>query len=334
MRGSCPAGGRLQPPERLRPAGSELIKIQSLSKTYPGSSSPALDSVSLHIGRGMLFGLLGPNGAGKTTLLSVLVGLVRRDDGDVQVDGLDIDRDLAAIKRIFGFVPQDLAFYPMLTVAENLDFFAGVWGVDKARRRQRIADAVETADLGRYLDKRAETLSGGLKRRLNLACGLLNKPGILCLDEPTVGIDPQSRHFILESIRRLAESGMTVIYTSHYMEEVQQLCDHVAIIDQGRILADGPMDELLNTGAGSGSTLRVGFGPEVDGEALARAATRLGAQLAGRREVVMDVSSPEEAVRTLAGRLGEGLPPIQALHYGHRDLEELFLSLTGKRLRD
>ena len=332
MRGSCPARGRLQPPEQLRPAGSELIKIQSLSKTYPGSSSPALDSVSLHIGRGMLFGLLGPNGAGKTTLLSVLVGLVRRDGGDVQVDGLDIDRDLAAIKRIFGFVPQDLAFYPMLTVAENLDFFAGVWGVAKARRRQRIDRAVETADLGRYLGKRAETLSGGLKRRLNLACGLLNQPRILCLDEPTVGIDPQSRHFILESIRRLAESGMTVIYTSHYMEEVQQLCDHVAIIDQGQILADGPMDELLNSGGGS--TLRIAFGPEVDGEALAWVAARLGARSAGRRELVMDVSSPEEAVRKLAGHLGDGLPPIQALHYGHRDLEELFLGLTGKRLRD
>lgn len=315
-----------------RSAETKLIDIQSLTKTYPGGTAPALDSVNLHIGRGALFGLLGPNGAGKTTLLSVLVGLVRRDSGRVRIDGLDLDRELPAIKRIFGFVPQDLAFYPMLTVQENLDFFTGVWNVPRAQRRARIERAVETTGLTHYLGKRAETLSGGLKRRLNFACGLLNRPRILCLDEPTVGIDPQSRHFILESIRGLAEEGMTVIYTSHYMEEVQQLCDHVAVIDQGRILADGRMDELL--ASGGQNTLHISFGADVDAGDLARAADVLGGEAEGRREIVVHTAGPEEALQRLAAHLGRGLPAIQAFRYGYRDLEELFLDLTGKRLRD
>jgi ABC-2 type transport system ATP-binding protein len=226
-----------------------LIEISGVSKRYRGAPSAALAGVNLAIPEGTVFGLLGPNGAGKTTLLSVLLGLVRKDAGRVAVAGHDMDRELPVIRRLCGLAPQDLGFYPMLTVAENLRFYAGAGGLGGAKLRERVEFAAGTAQLGEHLHKRADALSGGLKRRLNLALSLLHAPRVLFLDEPTVGVDPQSRAFILQVIRRLRdERGLTVIYTSHYMEEVQQICDRVAILDQGRVLAEGDLKALLAQG--------------------------------------------------------------------------------------
>jgi ABC-2 type transport system ATP-binding protein len=230
-----------------------LIEIDGVAKRYRHAETRALDGVSLSIEPGTIFGLLGPNGAGKTTLISVLLGLVRKDEGRVRVAGRDMDRELPAIRRLCGLAPQELGFYPMLTVEENLRFYGAAGGLAGAALTERVGFACATAQLEQQRRKRAGVLSGGLKRRLNLALSLLHAPRILVLDEPTVGVDPQSRAFILGVIRRLRdEQGLTVIYTSHYMEEVQELCDRVAIMDHGRVLAAGTLAELLGGPQGAG----------------------------------------------------------------------------------
>jgi ABC-2 type transport system ATP-binding protein len=212
------------------------LRVEALSFRYPGRGEPALDGVTLEIPDGCVFGLLGPNGAGKTTLISLLSGLLRGAQGRIEVRGET------------GLVPQDHAFYPMLTCRENLDFFGAVQGLAGAGLERRVAAVAAFGRIEGVLARRAGQLSGGLKRRLNLAIGLLGEPEVLLLDEPTVGVDPQSRAFLLESIRALAGPGRTIVYTSHYMEEVQAICDRVAILDSGRVLASGALSELLQGG--------------------------------------------------------------------------------------
>jgi ABC-2 type transport system ATP-binding protein len=224
-----------------------LLRIENLTKYYKKQEKPALENVSLTIPEGTVFGLLGPNGAGKTTLISILVGLQKKTDGGIWFNGQPLEQSLAEVRSVTGFVPQDLAFYPMLSVAENLSFYAEAFGVNKGQRKQHIDYALDATRLHEHVTKRADNLSGGLKRRLNLAIGLLNKPKLLILDEPTVGIDPQSRAFILETIGELnRQSGITIIYTSHYMQEVQQLCDTIAILDDGKIQLHGELQQLLS----------------------------------------------------------------------------------------
>jgi ABC-2 type transport system ATP-binding protein len=221
-----------------------VIKVENLRKRYPGAEQPALDGLSLNVPAGLIYGLLGPNGAGKTTLMSMLTGLIAKDAGSVHIAGLDLDHERAAIRGQLGYVPQQLAFYPTLTVAENLRTFAELTASTPAR----LEFCIETAQLAAQLKKPAQALSGGLQRRLNLAIGLLGQPRLLLLDEPTSGVDPQARHFLLETVRKLRDGGLTVLYTSHLMEEVQRLCDRVAIIDRGRLIAEGTLPELLGKG--------------------------------------------------------------------------------------
>ena len=209
------------------------VRIEGLSFRYPDRDEPALDQVTLDIPGGGVFGLLGPNGAGKTTLIAVLTGQLRAASGHFTLDGRT------------GLVPQEYALYPMLTCRENLRFFAAVQGLQGERLRQRIESVATFARIEGVMARRAGQLSGGLKRRLNLAIGLLTEPEVLLLDEPTVGVDPQSRAFLLESIRSLAAPGRTIVYTSHYMEEVQAICDRVAVLDAGRVLVSGTLTELL-----------------------------------------------------------------------------------------
>jgi ABC-2 type transport system ATP-binding protein len=211
------------------------LSVEGLSFRYPGRDEPVLDKMSLDIPDGGVFGLLGPNGAGKTTLISVLAGQLRGASGRVRIEG-----------RV-GLVPQDYAFYSMLTARENLRFFAAVQGLGGAQLGRRVEAVAAFSRIEGVLARRAGQLSGGLKRRLNLAIGLLTEPEVLLLDEPTAGVDPQSRAFLLESIRALARPGRTIVYTSHYMEEVQEICDRVAIMDAGRVLASGTLAELLET---------------------------------------------------------------------------------------
>ena len=223
-----------------------MIKVENLHFRYPSASAPpALDGLSLEVPTGSLYGLLGPNGSGKTTLLSLLSGILSPPLGAIWVDGMDLSLHLAAVQARSALVPQDLAFYPRLSVQENLEFFAGVGGLSGTAASARVDEALRLAALLPNRHQRAERCSGGLKRRLNIAIGLLRRPALLLLDEPTVGIDPQSRHFIMQSVRDLHAAGTTVVYASHYMEEVAELCDTVGVLDKGSLLAQGSLEQLL-----------------------------------------------------------------------------------------
>ncbi|MFW6348823.1 MAG: ABC transporter ATP-binding protein [Thiohalospira sp.] len=302
-----------------------MIEIENLSRWYAGQVRPALEEVSLSIPSGSLFGLLGPNGAGKTTLLSLLVGLDRPDGGSIRFG----EAGEGSRRPPFSLVPQGLAFYPVLSVHQNLAFFAAAAGVPRQLRAGRIAEAVRATDLEAHLDQRAETLSGGYQRRLNLAIGLLNEPTILFLDEPTVGLDPHARHSILESIAALNHRGMTVIHTSHYMDEVQALCDRVAILDRGRIALQGPLEALLAESADH--CLRVRLAPRPDRARSGQLAAELGAGVADDGHLEIPATDVDATLnRLLALTRREGLT-IDAVEYGHEDLEALYLAATAPR---
>lgn len=217
-------------------ASNMAISLQQVGFRYPGEKETALCDISMEIAAGSCFGLLGPNGAGKSTLLSLLTGILPLQSGQARVLGLDLVHHPRRLCECTALVPQDYAFYPSLSVQENLEFFAGLYSLRGNERNHRIDFAISVCGLEQVTTKRAAHCSGGVRRRLNLAIGLLNRPELLFLDEPTVGIDAQSRHFILESIRQLQAQGMTIVYTSHYMEEIQAICDALAIIDHGRLL--------------------------------------------------------------------------------------------------
>jgi ABC-2 type transport system ATP-binding protein len=217
------------------------IKVQNVTKRYGDIN--ALDGLSLEIKKGRIFGLLGVHGAGKSTLLSVLNGLTAIDEGRVEVFGLDLEKEIRKIRSISSIVPQNLAFYEKLTVRENLDFFSDIQQASEAHYKK----AIEINDLSKLLEQEASTLSGGQKRRLNMAIGLLNDPQIIYFDEPTVGIDPKSRNDILDSIKAYKDLGITVVYTSHYMNEIEKICDDVAVIAKGKLIEQGTLAEILQS---------------------------------------------------------------------------------------
>lgn len=307
-----------------------MLRIRALTHRYPQHERAALDGIDLDIPSGSLFGLLGPNGAGKTTLISLIAGLLAPQGGSVDVDG----QPLAAYRRshpnAIALVPQDYAFYPMLTVTENLRFFAGVQGLGGSAQRARVAHALAAAQLEGVAGQLAQELSGGLRRRLNLAIGLLGEPRILLLDEPTVGVDPQSRAFLLDTIRALADDGRSVIYTTHYMDEVQALCERIAILDLGRVLAQGTLDDLLRDG---------------DAPLVLRLARPLPATLAAAlhaRHPALQLSDtelrlpalPTADLPVLLTELAAAGSPAEAVSYGQQNLETLFMRLTRRSLRD
>lgn len=222
-----------------------VIRVAGLTKTYPGSNSPAVNHLDLEVPRGRIFGLLGPNGAGKTTTISIICTLLRPDAGRVEVSGQEVGSGAAAIRRSIGLVPQEIALYPTLTIRENLSYFARVLKVDKQRIDGRVDACLDLVGLADVADRRVDRCSGGMKRRANLAVGILHEPRILLLDEPTVGIDAQSRNLIMEQLRELNRQGMTLLYTTHYMREAEDLCDEIAIIDSGCVIAQGSPGELI-----------------------------------------------------------------------------------------
>lgn len=310
-----------------------MIYIDKLTKFYPRQKSAALNDVTLHIPRGSIFGLLGPNGAGKTTLISILVGLQKRTSGEIRFNGKPLEQNLDEVRAITGFVPQDLAFYPMLSVAENLRFYTAAFGVAKAQQNERVERAVTAARLEQHFNKPAHALSGGLKRRLNLAIGLLNNPQVLFLDEPTVGIDPQSRHFILETIARLnRDSGMTIIYTSHYMEEVQHICDHIGIIDAGKILLSGELQELLN--AEQQTSVRFRLRQPVDAKLGTEIQQRYQAHSADNINFELPTSATAHSLYDLLAFLQEQGVEIDGIRYGYQSLEELYMRQTMSAPRE
>lgn len=231
-------------------ASDIILTTENLVKTYPGADRPAIDGLTLNIDQGTIFGLLGPNGAGKTTTISILCTLLRPTSGCATILGNDVVREAAAVRRKIGLVPQDIALYGSLTARENLRYFARMLQVQKTLIEVRIDESLALVELTDCADQLISTYSGGMKRRANLAVAILHHPDILFLDEPTVGIDTQSRNLILERLTELKLRGMTLVYTTHYMEEAQQICDAVAIIDGGRMIACGEPRQLVSEAAG------------------------------------------------------------------------------------
>ena len=219
-----------------------VVKIENLVKRY--KELIALDHFNLEIQKGEIFGLLGPNGSGKTTTINCLLSLLKYDKGSIEIFGQQMTPDNYDIKRRIGIVMQNVAVFEELNVYENIDYFCGLYIKDKTLRRQYVEEAIEFAGLGEFIKFRPKKLSGGLLRRLNIACGIAHKPELIILDEPTVAVDPQSRNRILEGIVELNKKGATIIYTSHYMEEVEQICTRIAIMDKGKNIALGTSDEL------------------------------------------------------------------------------------------
>jgi ABC-2 type transport system ATP-binding protein len=226
------------------------IEVRDLVKIYKGTDEPALNSVSLIVPQGEIFGLLGPNGAGKTTTINILCGILNATSGNVMVSGMDSNQDHEKIKHLIGVVPQDIALYPTLTARENLHFIGSMYGLTGGRLKDRVNECLSVFGLEKFADRLIQTYSGGMKRRINLVAGILHKPCILFLDEPTVGIDVQSRTVILEFLKQLNAEKTTIIYTSHYMEEAEILCSSIAIIDQGKIITQGRPAEMIGSQPG------------------------------------------------------------------------------------
>ncbi len=233
------------PNSRSTTAAKPPVAVTGLVKVYPNASQPALQDLNLVVGSGEIYGLLGPNGAGKTTAISIMSAGLLPTDGRVEIYGWDVVRHRSRVKRLIGLVPQDIALYPELTARENLSFFGKLYGLNGSELSDRIADTLELVGLAGKSDQPVKQYSGGMKRRVNLAAGILHTPRLVFLDEPTVGIDAQSRNLILEKLSVLKNSGTTMIFTTHYMEEAQQLCTRAAVMDEGRLIEEGPPDALI-----------------------------------------------------------------------------------------
>ena len=221
-----------------------VVKMDGLIKKY--DNKPVVDNLTLEIQKGEIFGLLGPNGAGKSTTMNMICSLLKPTAGNIELFGMDIKKDVNKIKPLIGYIPQDLAIYGNLKAWENVELFTSLYHIKGKELKIAIDEALDFVELTDKRDSFAKTFSGGMKRRLNIACALGHKPKLLIFDEPTVGIDPQSRNFILEKIKEANNDGTTVIYTSHYMEEIEAICTRIAIMDNGKIVAIGTKDELKN----------------------------------------------------------------------------------------
>lgn len=303
-----------------------MLTVDNLQKRF--GRTTALAGVSLRVEPGELFGLLGPNGAGKSTLLSILACLIPATAGSAALLGEPLTPGNRGVRRLVGIVPQDLAIYPELTARENLAFFGALYGLGGSALSARTVEVLGTVGLADRADQRAATFSGGMKRRLNLGCGLMHRPKILFLDEPTVGVDPQSRNYIFEGVRRLNAAGTAIVYTSHYMEEVQALCSRVAILDAGRLIACDALQKLLRTIGG-----RVRFRAKLTAELRGQIAA-LGRLSDEDGWHVLRAPDAATSVVQLLALLGAARVEVAGLEAHEPNLERVFLHLTGHALRD
>jgi len=339
-----------------------IVEVSGLVKRF--GEVTAVDGVSFEIVEGEIFGLLGPNGAGKTTTISMISCLLAPDEGDVHVAGHSAIHDSIGVRRALGVVPQEIALYPTLTASENLKFWGRMYGLSGKALDDAVAYGLAMAGLEDKAKVRVETFSGGMKRRINIAAGILHRPHVLLMDEPTVGIDPHSRNHILDPVRELNREGMTVVYTSHYMEEVEALCDRIAIVDHGRRIALGTLEELRAL-VGDEDRIRVRVGEEpaasAEEEDVSRAGDAGSAEEPPPSAVPPEIAAAVEAVRGLEGvtqaeLLGASLEVlahdaaavlggvieavtrtgahVRAVEVVEPDLESVFLHLTGRGLRD
>jgi ABC-2 type transport system ATP-binding protein len=303
-----------------------MIKVENLKKRF--ENVVALDDVSFEIQKGQTFGLLGPNGAGKTTTINILCGLVRPDHGTVSLDG-KTDPTLPEVRLALGVVPQTLALYEELSAVDNLRFFGRMYGLAGSKLRKQVDKCVEIAGLKERCRDRVAKYSGGMKRRLNFVCSLLHEPPVLLLDEPTVGVDPQTRNLIFQTIEQMKSEGRTIIYTTHYMEEAQRLCDRVAILDHGRIL---DMDSVENLIVKHGGPSHI----EAELEERLLDSDKIRPFIDSK-----DIHLEENKIRFETNQPMESLAKLNrsgvrfcSLKVQTANLEDVFLNLTGRRLRD
>jgi ABC-2 type transport system ATP-binding protein len=309
-----------------------IVEVSNLVKSYNGLT--AVNGVNFAIRQGEIFGLLGPNGAGKTTIISMLTCLLMPTSGTVSIAGYDIVNQAKTVKGIIGLVPQDLAVYPQLSARDNLLFFGRIYGLKGRQLRQRVNDLLQMVGLNERANDLVNNFSGGMKRRVNIAAGLLHQPQVLFLDEPTVGVDPQSRNFIFDNIERLNQQGMTILYTTHYMEEAERLCHRVAIIDRGQIIAlDTPKALIDSLGGG---IIRLGL-PETTKQTFIAQLKKLPAvKNTSRQDNTLSVQThhSQEALVQIIQLLNTAKTTITTLEILEPNLESVFLHLTGRRLRD
>lgn len=310
-----------------------MLRVENIKKSF--HKKAVVQDVSFSVQKGEAFGLLGPNGAGKSTLIAMICGLFPYEEGDILVGGLSVKKEPLAIKQKIGIVPQEIALYPTMSAVGNLVFWGRMYGLTRAEAKKRAYEVLTFVGLRDRAKGKIETFSGGMKRRINIGCALMHKPELLIMDEPTVGIDPQSRNHILETVKKLNQQGMTVIYTSHYMEEVDYLCERIGILDKGKMIALGNKDELRSRLAG--------------GTEMVLQLSSLSSELVSEFEMLTDVirvnpdfennklkllvhSSPQIVANLIdcTTKLDVG---VLSLERNEANLESLFLQLTGRSLR-
>ena len=312
-----------------------LLKVSNLTKSY--GARRAVDDVSFQVRAGQTVGLIGPNGAGKSSTVGMICGMLRADFGTVELDGMAVSPGLAAAKRNIGFVPQDVALYEDLSARENLKLFAALYGMRGAHLKRRCDDVLSLVNLLDRAGEKPATFSGGMKRRLNIACALMHDPQLLILDEPTVGVDPHSRNAIFDTLEQLKAMGRSLIYTSHYMEEVERLADHIVIIDHGKVLADETPAALYRR-LPAQAALRIELAapaPQalLDGIALLHGVSAVGSAAPTPLTLDIRLAHGEDALPVLGYLERQGCRP---LHFAtaQTKLEDIFLNLTGRSLRD
>lgn len=307
-----------------------IVKINKIYKEY--DDNVAVDGIDLTVKKGEILGILGPNGAGKSTLISMICGLINKDSGEVIYE--ESTKEISKWKKNIGIVPQDFALYWDLTAEENIRFFCSLYGYKGEDLRRRTDKVLEFVGLTDVKDKRASSYSGGMKRRLNIACAIAHSPKLIIMDEPTVGIDPQSRNHVLESVKKLRDDGATIIYTSHYMQEVDDICDRIAIIDKGKIIAEGTSSELKSL-ITNNKTYYVSLNKKVDGleDKLMEISGIQNVTFEDNRYRIETLKSTSfiSKIVSLISDMG-----IDIINISNEEitLEHVFLALTGKKLRD
>ena len=332
------SGGELNMERPVQVMASEqtgpALLVRGLRKSF--GTRVAVDSVGFTIAAGEVYGLLGPNGAGKTTSISMIAGILARDAGEIAIDGIDIDAGPEA-RALIGIVPQAITLYLDLTARENLDFWGRMYDLNGATLHDAIEGALEAVGLTPRADDVVGTYSGGMQRRLNLACGILHRPKLLILDEPTVGVDPQSRSAIFDLVERLRDAGTAILYTTHYMEEAERLCTRIGIIDSGRLIGEGTRDELVAS-LGHDARIEIGLGR---GDSVFKRAERIVGALEGVRSANLDNDHlhvvADHGARRLPAMLTVLLDAgavVESVRVVEPNLEDVFLRMTGRALRD
>ncbi|WP_088809497.1 MULTISPECIES: ABC transporter ATP-binding protein [Listeria] len=311
----------------------KIVEINEVTKKF--DKTIAVDRLTLSIEKGQIFGLLGPNGAGKSTAISILCGLIKKTSGNITIFGEQQGQDGLRIKSKIGLVPQEISLYNELSALENVKFFAGLYGLRGAELDKAANEALSFVGLTDKAKGRPEAFSGGMKRRLNIACAIAHRPELIIMDEPTVGIDPQSRNYILRSIKKLNENGATIIYTSHYMEEVEEICDYIAIIDHGKVIAEGTEEQLISlvtdvkemeiiVDQDASVTTK-----DIEGVSGVQAVT-----WNGTNSLHITSSSEVNTLNSILAILLQHKIDILEINQETLNLETVFLNLTGRKLRD